>query len=118
MLDEDVFSLVKILRDKYKLIVFSDNEINRVEYLNNKYDFEKYFDLEIYSYEHTLTKKDKEFYSILIEKSGTLPSDLAYIDDNPNVLQFAAELGINTILYEGGKIDELKNKLQELGVEV
>lgn len=118
VLDEDIFSLIKQLQGKYKLIAFSDNEVNRVTFLDDKYDFEKYFDLEIYSYEYTFTKKDKEFYNILIEKSGNEPSELVYIDDNANVLQFTTQLVIQTLIYEGGKIDELKNKLRELGVEI
>lgn len=118
ILDDDIFNLVKQLQGKYKLIAFSDNEVNRITFLDDKYDFEKYFDLEIYSYEYTLTKKDKEFYNVLLEKSNVKPNEMAYVDDKAEALQFAQALGIQTILYKSGELAELENKLKDLGIEV
>ncbi|HUK40238.1 MAG TPA: HAD family hydrolase, partial [Candidatus Acidoferrales bacterium] len=47
VLDEDIRALVKELKGKYKLIVFSGNVQSRVQFLEKKYGFRHLFDLEI-----------------------------------------------------------------------
>ena len=116
ILDENTFNLVKNLHGKYKLIIFSGNIKSRVEYLEQKYHFKQYFDLEIYSYDYHLNKPQKEFVEVLINKSKIKPQEMIYIDDNEEAMKPAQELGINTVIYETGKIYELKDRLRTLGI--
>ncbi len=118
ILDEDIFNLVKRLKGKYKLIIFSGNVKSRVEYLDKKYDFRKYFDLEVYSYEHHLGKGEKEFVVSLLKESGYKPEEMIYIDDGEKPLALAREFGIHTILYEQGKTQELEKALSNFGVQI
>ena len=120
ILDEDIFNLVKKLRDrnKYKLFIFSGSIKSRVEHLDNKYHFRKYFDKEIYSYDYCFSKTDKNCVEILIKESKNKPEEIAYIDDGEELIEFAKDkFGINGIIYKNGGIKELEEKLHDLGVE-
>ena len=117
VLDKDIFNLVKRLKGKYKLIIFSGNVKSRVEYLDKKYDFRKYFDLEVYSYEHHFTKGEKEFVVSLLKESGYKPEEMIYIDNREKALALARKFGIHTILYEQGKTQELEKALSNFGVQ-
>jgi len=120
ILDEDIFNLVKKLKDKnrYNLFVFSGNIKSRVEYLDNKYHFRKYFDKEIYSYDYCFSKTDKNCVEILIKETKNKPEEIAYIDDGEELIEFTKEkFGINGIVYRSGEIKELEEKLQDLGVK-
>lgn len=120
LLDNDIFSLVKKLKDKnkYKLFVFSGSIKSRVEYLDNKYHFRKYFDKEIYSYDYCFSKTDKNCVKILIKETKNKPEEIAYIDDGEGIIKFAKEkFGINGIIYKTGEIKELEEGLKNLGVQ-
>lgn len=118
ILDKGIFDLIKKLRGRYKLIAFSGNIKSRVEYLDRKYDFRKYFDVEVYSYDYHLTKQEKGFVEIMIKKSGVLPEEIAYVDDNEKYLDAAKECGINTIIYSRGQIKTLKEELKKLSIYI
>ncbi len=116
ILDKDIFDLIKKLRGRYKLIAFSGNIKSRVEYLDRKYDFRKYFDVEVYSYDYHLTKQEKGFVEIMIKKSGVLPEEIAYVDDNEKYLDAAKECSINVLVYSRGQLKRLFRRLKDLGV--
>ncbi len=118
ILDKDIFDLIKKLRGKYKLIAFSGNIKSRVEYLDRKYDFRKYFDVEVYSYDYHLTKQEKGFVEVMIQKSGVLPEEIAYVDDNEKYLDAAKECGISCVIYARGEIKQLKEELKKLGIYI
>lgn len=116
VLNRKMLDLVREFYGKYRLIIFSGNIRSKVEYLDKKYDFRRYFNLEIYSYDYRANKPSKEFIEILIEKSGMIPKEMAYIDDDEGVVKPAKELGINIIIYKNGDIRSLKDSLKLLGV--
>ena len=117
ILDEDIFNLVKKLKNKYKLVVFSGNIKSRIEYLDRKYHFRQYFDAEIYSYDYHFNKPDKEFFEILIRKSGNKPNEIVHIDNSEKIVSLAKELGIKVLIYQTGSIKELEKGLSNLGVK-
>ncbi len=118
VLDEDILGLIKKLRGKYKIIAFSGNIRSRVDFLEGKYGFRKLFDLEVYSFDCQLTKPQKRFAEVMIEKSGCRPEEIIYIDDNEEYARPARELGVWVVLYERGKGWRLQKELQELGLEL
>lgn len=118
MLDEDVLELIRQLKSRYTLLVFSGNIKSRVDYLDAKYDFRKYFDQEIYSFDHGLNKPDKAFVDVMLEKAGCRPNEIVYIDDQISATAPAQALGINTIIYRRGAIRKLRASLSRLGVEL
>ena len=118
MLDEDVLEVIRQLKSRYTLLVFSGNIKSRVDYLDAKYDFRKYFDQEIYSFDHGLNKPDKAFVDVMLEKAGCMPNEIVYIDDQISATAPAEALGIRTIIYRRGEIRKLTASLSQLGVEL
>jgi glucose-1-phosphatase len=116
VLDEDILALIKELKGKYKLIVFSGNVRSRVEFLEKKYGFRHLFDVEIYSFDYHFTKPDKQFVEIMIEKAGCRPEEICYIDDNEAYARPARELGVEVFIYTRGQVAKLRKELHELGV--
>ncbi|MDH3378248.1 MAG: HAD-IA family hydrolase [Gammaproteobacteria bacterium] len=118
LLDEDVLELIRQLKSRYTLLVFSGSIKSRVDYLDGKYDFRKYFDQEIYSFDHGLNKPDKAFVDVMLEKAGCKPNEIVYIDDQISATAPAQVLGVKTIIYRRGEIRKLRTSLSRLGVEL
>jgi putative hydrolase of the HAD superfamily len=116
VLDEDILSLIELLKGKYPLIAFSGNIRSRVQYLEEKYDFRKLFDIEIYSFDYHLTKPEKEFVEVMIRKAGCEAHAIVYIDDNEIYARPARDLGVQVVIYSRGQSDKLRMELQRLGV--
>ncbi len=114
ILDEDIFGLVKKLKNRYKLVVFSGNVKTKVEYLDEKYRFRQYFEKEIYSYDYHTTKNERKFFEILIKETKSDPEEILLIDDGD--FSVAKELGINLVIYQRGKIKELEESLRDFGI--
>jgi len=116
VLDEDIFALIKELRGKYRLVAFSGNVRSRVDFLERKYHFRNLFDLEIYSFDYHHTKPEREFVKIMIEKVGSRPEEIVYIDDNDTYAQPARELGVQVLIYTRGEVARLRRESRERGV--
>lgn len=83
----------------YRLILFSGNIKERIEFLDNRYDFLKYFDAHLFSYEYQKNKNDIEFYKELLNHLNCEPSEALMIDDESKNVKIAESLGLNAILY-------------------
>jgi HAD superfamily hydrolase (TIGR01509 family) len=91
--------IIKELRNTYRLVIFSGNVRERVEYLNKKCDFLKYFDDTVFSYDYNTNKNDLEFYKELIKHINCNPSEAILIDDEKKNIQLARSLGFNGIHF-------------------
>jgi len=120
ILDKDICDLVKKLKEKYVLIVFSGNIRDRIDYLENKYNFRYLFDLEVYSFDCHTTKTDLGdlFYRKLIETANCEPAEILCIDDGDYVVEPLKKLGVNIILYSRGGIQNLLKELRDFEVNV
>ncbi len=118
VLDRDVWNLVKRLKDRYQLVVFSENTSDRIAYLDEKYRFRELFDLEIYSFDHHAGKRDRRFLEILLANLGDRPEEILYIDNSAEVLEWSEGRGVNTVLYTTGQIARIEAALQRLGILV
>lgn len=118
LLDEDVLDLVKHLKPRYTMLVFSGNIKSRVDYLDGKYDFRRHFDREVYSFDHGLNKPDKAFVEVMLEMATCRPDEIAYIDNKISAAASARALGVETIIYRRGEIRKLRASLSRLGVEL
>jgi len=103
--------IVKELSKNYRLIVFSGNVRERIEYLDEKYDFLKYFDDKVLSYDYQLNKSDTEFYKELLIHLDCRPNEAIIIDDERKNLNKAEPFGFNLIhyYYTEKMIESLKN---------
>ncbi len=117
-LDQNFFVLAKKIKNNgYKIMAFSGNVKDRINYLEKKYNFRKLFDREVYSFEHGLIKRDQAFYDILIAEAGCAPGEIVHIDNQKKVKKICLIKGINFILYKKHNIEKLKQKLSAIGVE-
>ncbi len=108
--------LVSELRKNYKVVAFSGNIKERIEYLNEKYKLNEDFDGFVLSFDFGLDKKEKEFYRILLEKVKCEPEECLFIDDRQDFLNIAKSLGIKTILFKNA--EQLKSDLRKFGVNI
>ncbi len=116
ILDQDVYELIASLRKKYSIIAFSGNIKSRIDFLEAKYRFRHLFDIEVYSFDFHLTKPEREFVEVMIEKSGVRPDEIVYIDDNDSYAKPARELGVNVIIYRRGESSRLQQELRRYGL--
>jgi len=116
ILDGEVYELIAILRKKYLTIAFSGNIRSRIDFLEEKYRFRHLFDIEIYSFDFHMTKPEREFVEVMIEKSGARPEEILYIDDNDAYAKPARELGINVVIYRHGEAVRLREDLRHYGL--
>lgn len=116
ILDQEIYDLIASLRKQYSIIAFSGNIKSRVDYLENKYHFRHLFDIEIYSFDFQLTKPEREFVEVMIEKSEVRPEEIVYIDDNESYAKPARELKVNVIIHHHGETDRLRQALQGYGL--
>lgn len=91
--------LVKKLREHYRLMIFSGNIKERIEYLAKKCEIFKYFDDAIYSYDFHSNKNEIEFYKELIKLIDCKPSEAILIDDEKQKIKIARSMGINGIHF-------------------
>ena len=116
ILDEDIHRLIQTLKGQYKIIAFSDNTRDRIDFLESRYGFRKLFDLEVYSFEHGLSKQDRRFTELMIRESGCEPTGLVYVDDDQEKVAAARELGVNVLVYRAGHAGELTAGLRRLDI--
>jgi len=102
--------LLKILKKNYRLLIFSGNVRERVEYLEEKCGFLRYFDDTVFSFDYQENKNDIEFYEELLKHLECEPSEAILIDDVKKNVLIARSLGINGIhfYYTEKLIDDLK----------
>ncbi|MFX1338550.1 MAG: HAD-IA family hydrolase [Promethearchaeota archaeon] len=94
---EDV---IKKLKEKnFRLIVFSGNIRERIEFLDKRYGFSNYFDDFVYSFEYQKNKGDIEFYNELLNHLECEPNEAIIIDDERKNIELASSVGLNGILY-------------------
>ncbi len=84
---------------KYRMVIFSGNVRERIEFLDKKYDFLKYFDDTVFSFDYQYNKRNIEFYHELLDHINCKPKQALIIDDHRSVLEIGQSLGFNGIQY-------------------
>ena len=98
-LNEDVVSLLPILKKDYKLFLLSNTDSIHQKYGWQKYEFLKYFDKLILSHEVRSVKPEEEIYRS-VEKASGLPSEEHfYIDDIQEYVDAAIKLGWDAVQF-------------------
>lgn len=98
--NQNVVDYVKKVRSEgIKTCICTNNFPTRINALSKKFNFLSDFDVQIFSYQVGFNKPDPKIFQSLIDKSGVLPSELFYADDNQSCVDSAKSLGINAIVY-------------------
>jgi len=91
--------LVVDLRENYRLVIFSGNIKERINFLNKRYGFLNYIDDWIFSYDYQKNKNDIEFYKELLKHIKCQTSETILIDDEQKNVEFGQSFGLNAIQY-------------------
>ena len=97
--DEDVISLLPILKNDYKLFLLSNTDSIHQKYGWQKYEFLKYFDKLILSHEVHSVKPEEKIYRAVEEASGFSSEEHFYIDDIKEYVDTAISLGWNAVQF-------------------
>ena len=108
--------LIDNLKGRYRLVVFSGNIRERIDFLDNRYHFTEKFDDFLYSFDVKLNKGQIEFYRELLNHIECEPSEVVVIDDERRAIKFAKAIGFNTILYY--YTEQLIVELKKYGIEI
>jgi epoxide hydrolase-like predicted phosphatase len=111
---EEMFSMVSSLKEKgYKTALLSNTEVPTMQYFHQlRYDM---FDVLVFSCAEATKKPERKIYELTIHKLGARPKQSVFIDDEPEYINGAKEVGLNTILFKG--INQVKDELSRLSVK-
>ena len=113
---EGVKDIVLKLKEKYPICLLSMHMREWIEYCEEKFKLSKLFPHIIYSYEVGMDKLNPEFFKIVLNKFKVKPEECLYIDDWPDYLNTAKQMGMNTILFKDN--EQLKRDLRKHGIVV
>lgn len=113
--NKEIVGLLKELRRDYRLHMISN--INELHYSYIKKFFPKslaVFDKLILSYEVGERKPHPKIYRAAVEGHGYRAEDALYVDDREDLIQAAAQMGIQGIIFKG--TDHLRAQLKAMKV--
>ena len=108
---EEEFYL-SLKKQNYNMYIFSNAPKFAIDFLKQKTPIFKYSNGEMYSYEENILKPDKKIYLSLLKKYNLKPEESVFIDDNPNNIRVARELGIHGIIFKD--LEQCKKELNEI----
>ncbi|NIP23384.1 MAG: HAD-IA family hydrolase [Phycisphaerae bacterium] len=110
-----MFSMASSLQENgYRTAVLSNTEVPAMQYFHQQqYDM---FDVLVFSCAEGIQKPDRRIYELTLEKLGSQPRQSILIDDNPEYINGAKEVGINTVFFEN--IEQVNDELNRLGVKI
>lgn len=116
-IDQDVLEAVKNAKAQgYKTCVCTNNNAVRLPLLVERYKLNDLFDVIVSSHEVGFTKPDLKIFEALLTKLDVKGEELIYADDNPDRLQGARDLGINTFQFHN--FQQYLAELKKLGVDL
>lgn len=93
------------IQKKYRLALLSNDLSEWSGRLRKKYDLDRYFDCVIVSGDVGLKKPDPAIYRLLLDRLNRPPSGCIVVDDRVVNLSAAADIGMDTILFDRGRSD-------------
>ena len=111
-LNEDVISLLPLLKKNYKLFLLSNTDSIHKKYGWEKYDFLKYFDKLILSFEVGAVKPEEKIYREVEKVSGFSSGEHIFIDDITEYVDGAKNVGWDAVQFIGYQqlVYELKER--------
>ena len=110
--EKNTTDLVKLLKPYYSIWLLSNTNPKHIQdEIEKKYEFPSLINGAVYSFEVGKRKPSYDIYQIAIEMAGVKPHEALFIDDLPENIISAKDIGITSLLFttfEQLKID-LKN---------
>jgi len=111
-LNKKMYEFLRSAKKDYKLVMVSNLNITHFEHLKKKMDIFDVFDKLILSYEVGRRKPASEIYKAAFDSVGTRAEKSFYIDDRRDLIEAAAKMGIDGIVFDGDEaFERLKNDL-------
>lgn len=106
--------LVKPLSEKYDTYGLTNWSAETIPTAMERYEFFRYLKGIVVSGAEKIVKPDPKLYLILLERYNLNANESLFIDDNPQNIEAAKQLGFETIhLTEGADLEEM---LREMGI--
>lgn len=104
--------LIPLLKKKgIRLLLLSNISEAHFNYITSNFEITKAFDEAILSYQVRSSKPHQPIYHAVLNAANAEAYECLYIDDIPEHVIAAKELGIDSVLYES--IEQLKRALEE-----
>lgn len=113
-LDRDLVNVIRRLRPTYQTAIISNATNTLRRSLTDTHDVADAFDLIVCSAEEGIMKPDPEIYRRTLKRLGRAPQEAAFVDDAPENVDAARELGMKAIRYEAGM--DVPAALAHLGI--
>jgi glucose-1-phosphatase len=108
--------LLARLKHNYKIVALTNTNIIHAKVWKEKYkDILNCFESVFSSHEIKSRKPEKKSFEIVIKYLGLEPRKILFLDDNPNNIDAAKELGIKTILVNSQL--QMFNDLKKMGIK-
>ena len=104
----------RLKRAGHQLLYLSDNTAERVAYLDQRYHFLQKFDGGIFSHLVKCRKPEPMIYQLLLAKALHPAAACVYIDDKPEYLEPAKDLGMEIIAFKNA--EQLETDLKRLAL--
>ncbi|MFA5929981.1 MAG: HAD-IA family hydrolase [Candidatus Micrarchaeia archaeon] len=106
----------QLKEDGFRLGLLSVHTREWVDYCEGKFGYHKLFHSTLYSFEAAASKPDKKVYRMILTKLKSSPEECIFIDDHPENLIPAREMGMKAVLFKNSR--QLKRDLAFLGIAV
>lgn len=99
-LDQRMLEIIGKIRDKYKIIMMSNQVETWLEKVIEEYALKDKFHYFVNSYHTNFRKPDEGIFKIALERSKSKASEALFIDDKLENINAAKKLGMKVILFE------------------
>jgi len=109
---KDVQEFAKKLGKKFEIVLLT-NFGDAFDEANKKWHLERIFGDKIFvSGKLKMRKPHEDIYNYVLERIGKKPEETVFIDDNPEFLETAKNLGMHTILFKS--LDQVEKDLETI----
>jgi len=110
-LNHELIEIIKKLKTKYKIGLVTNTGKEYMDEFLYKPGLDKLFDCLVISGSEGLKKPDPKIYMLAAERLQLKPEKILYLDDHPDRISPAAALGMQVLLYEGEKTNEILREM-------
>ncbi len=114
-LNTEMLALVKRLKDRYQVILHSDNFEALSKVLRNDPQLNGLFEKMYFSNEIQLLKKEEQAFWHILKDIRKTPAECVFVDDKEASFIIPKKIGMNTILFKD--VEQFKKDLLHLGVQ-
>ncbi|MBI2326945.1 HAD family phosphatase [Candidatus Curtissbacteria bacterium] len=113
-INDSAVELIKKLKPNYKIGVCTNSPSNFFRSILKQNNLTDLFDEIVVSSDHKVSKPDPKIFRIILDKLQSKEEEALFIDDNPQNISVAKNLGTESVLFIN--TDQLKNDLTKLGI--